>query len=214
MRPFTWRPTAPAATPGLHAGDRLERIEGASVDKALDVSQVLARLGSWSKAKYHLRRGGVEFAPNVLVGEAPFDRARMYEYLVGFAYLTIGLFVYFRRGSAQKAGHFYVLCLASFVFLCFHYVGKFNSFDKVIYYGNLAGTLLAPTVFLHFCLTFPEPRKWIRGRTRTALLYAPATLLFLVFVGFSSGALKADVSLIELAGCWTACGWCSGLCPT
>jgi two-component system, NtrC family, sensor kinase len=191
-------PHSPGGNAGVHAGDRLERIEGASVDKALEVSQVLARLGSWSKAKYHLRRGGVEFAPNVLVGEAPFDRARMYEYLVGFAYLTIGLFVYFRRGSAQKAGHFYVLCLASFVFLCFHDVGKFNSFDKVIYYGNLAGTLLAPTVFLHFCLTFPEPRKWIHGRTRTALLYAPAALLFLVFVGFSSGALTASVSLIEL----------------
>ena len=191
-------PHSPGGNAGVHVGDRLERIEGASVDKALEVSQVLARLGSWSKAKYHLRRGGVEFAPNVLVGEAPFDRARMYEYLVGFAYLTIGLFVYFRRGSAQKAGHFYVLCLASFVFLCFHDVGKFNSFDKVIYYGNLAGTLLAPTVFLHFCLTFPEPRKWIHGRTRTAILYAPAALLFLVFVGFSSGALTATVSLIEL----------------
>ena len=38
----------------------------------------------------------------------------LYQYLVGFAYLIIGLFVYFRRGSAHKARHFYILCLASF----------------------------------------------------------------------------------------------------
>jgi PAS domain S-box-containing protein len=190
-------PHSPGSNAGLHVGDRLERIDGVAVDRSLDVPQVLARIGSWSKAKYELKRG-VEFSANVLVGEVPFDRARMYEYLVGLAYLTIGLFVYFRRGSAHKAAHFYVLCLTSFIFLCFHDVGKFNSFDKIIYYGNLAGTLFAPTVFLHFCLTFPEPRGWLRGRTRVALLYLPATLLFLVFVGFSSGALTASVSLIEL----------------
>jgi signal transduction histidine kinase/GAF domain-containing protein len=191
-------PHSPGGNAGVRAGDRLERIEGVATDHALDVPQVLARLGSWSKAKYQLSRGGVEFPANVLVGEAPFDRARMYEYLVGLAYLTIGLFVYFRRGSAHKAAHFYVLCLTSFIFLCFHDVGKFNSFDKVIYYGNLAGTLFAPTVFLHFCLTFPEPRRWLRSRARVALLYLPATLLLLIFVGFSSGSLAASVSLIEL----------------
>ena len=83
--------------------------------------------------------------------------------MVGFSYLLIGLFVYFRRGSAHKAQHFYILCLTSFIFLCFHYTGKLNTFDKVIYFGNVAAGLLAPTIFLHFCLTFPEPRKWLRG---------------------------------------------------
>ena len=86
----------------------------------------------------------------------------MYQYVVGFAYLIIGLFVYFRRGSAQKAQHFYIFCLASLSVLCFHYTGKLNTFDKVIYYGNVVAGLLAPTLFLHFCLTFPEPRKWFR----------------------------------------------------
>ena len=191
-------PHSPGANAGVRVGDRLERIEGVAIDRALDVPQVLARIGSWSRARYDLNERGVEFSARVLVGEVPFDRARMYEYLVGLAYLTIGLFVYFRRGSAHKAAHFYVLCLTSFIFLCFHDVGKFNSFDKVIYYGNLAGTLFAPTIFLHFCLTFPEPRRWLRGRARVALLYAPAAMLFLGFVGFSSGALRANVSLIEL----------------
>src|ERR1019366_7919405 len=89
-------------------------------------------------------------------------------------------------------------CLASFVSLCFHYTGQFNSFDKVIYFGNLVAGLVAPTVFLHFCLVFPEPRSWFRGMARTILLYMPAALMFLVFVAFSSGAMKISVPLLDL----------------
>ena len=71
----------------------------------------------------------------------------MYQYLVGFAYLAIGLFVYFRRGSAQKAAAF-LRALSGFVrlsLLPLH--GKLNGFDKIIYYGNLAPAWLAPALF-------------------------------------------------------------------
>src|SRR5205807_8001813 len=113
-------------------------------------------------------------------------------------HLVIGLVVYCRRGSAHKARHFYLLCLASFVSLCFHYTGYFDNFDKVIYCGNVLAGLLAPTMFLHFCLTFPAPRPWIQGRLRTALLYLPAALLFILFPAFSSGTLTIAVPLVEL----------------
>jgi two-component system NtrC family sensor kinase len=183
---------------GLHPGDRLTLINGVPIENAANVTQVLVRIGSWSKAVYHISRRGVDFDTTVIVGEVPLDPAVTYQYLVGLAYLVIGLFVYFRRGSAQKARHFYVLCLASFVFLCFHYTGQFNAFDKVIYFGNLAAGLLAPVVFLHFCLTFPEPRKWLQNRFRVALLYLPAALLFAVFVAFATGALTVAIPLLEL----------------
>ena len=97
---------------------------------------MLATIGSWRQAKYKLTRGGVEFEPTVGVEEAPRDRAMVYQYLVGLAYLAIGLFVYFRRGSAQKARHFYILCLTSFIVYCFHYTGKLNSFDKALAKGR------------------------------------------------------------------------------
>ena len=183
---------------GVHPGDRLASINGVPIENAANVTQVLVRIGSWSKAVYHISRRGVDFDTTVIVGEVPLDPAVTYQYLVGLAYLVIGLFVYFRRGSAQKARHFYVLCLASFVFLCFHYTGQFNAFDKVIYFGNLAAGLLAPAVFLHFCLTFPEPRKWLHSRFRVALLYLPAALLFAVFVAFATGALTVAIPLLEL----------------
>ncbi|MGD0497750.1 MAG: ATP-binding protein [Bryobacteraceae bacterium] len=192
-------PRSGGSTAGIHPGDRLERIEGVEIKKAVNVAQVLASVGSWKQATYSLSRGGREFSVGfVLIGEAPPDRAVLYEYLVGVAYLVIGLFVYFRRGSALKARHFYVLCLASFVFFCFHYTGKLNGFDKLIYYGNVAAGLLAPTVFLHFCLTFPEPRKWLGTPFRICLLYVPGALLFLVYLAFSSGAALTAMSPVEV----------------
>ncbi len=128
----------------------------------------------------------------------PHDWAVVYQYLVGFAYLIIGLFVYFRRGSAQKAQHFYILCLASFIFLCSHYTGQLDAFDKIIYYANIAGGLLAAAAFLHFCVTFPERLPWFHSRIRTAALYLPGALLLAAYLAVSTGAVRNGVPLIEL----------------
>ena len=116
-------------------------------------------------------RSGVDVTFNVIIGEAERDSTLIYQYAVGAVYLAIGLFVYFRRGSAPRALHFFLLCLASFVLSTFHYSGKLNNFDKIIYLGNLVAGFLAPTLFLHFCCIFPEPQKWIRRRGMVALLY-------------------------------------------
>ena len=188
-----------AAQVGIHQGDRLVSVNGAAVEKATDVTKVLSNIMAWGTATYHVVRDGVDFdIKNVLVAEVPVDRAILYQYAVGAAYLIIGLFVYFRRGSASKARHFYILCLSSFIFLCFHFTGKLNTFDTIIDMGNLAAGLLAPTVFLHFCLTFPEPRSWLQQKYRVVLLYAPAALVFLLYTGVSSGTLKFSIPLLEV----------------
>ena len=191
-------PDGPAAKAGLKNGDALLRINGAAIQKAIDVPQVLATVGSWNKAEYLARRSGVEFKATVYIRETPADPAVSGQYLVGTAYLLIGLFVYFRRGSAPKARHFYILCLVSFIFCCFHYTGKLNGFDKVIYFGNVAAGLFAPTIFLHFCLTFPEPRHWFRRKVRVALLYLPPLLFFATWLATTSGTLRIGISLVEL----------------
>ncbi len=192
-------PDSPAAKAGIHQGDYLKRIGGLDIRKAIEVTQALVNVGVWQKADYLVVRGSVEVpVKGLIVGEVPLDRAVLYQYAVGFSYLIIGLFVYFRRGSAHKARHFYILCLASFIFLTFHYTGKLNPFDKVMYFGNVAAGLLAPTIFLHFCVTFPEPRKWFQKPARLSLLYMPSMLLFAVYLAVASGALSAAIPLIEL----------------
>ena len=191
-------PDGPAARAGLKNGDTLLKISGAATQKAIDVPQILAKVGAWNKAEYTASRDGVEFKAAVYVREEPLDPAVSYQYMVGAAYLLIGLFVYYRRGSAHMARHFYVLCLVSFILCSFHYTGKLNGFDKVIYFCNVAAGLLAPTVFLHFCLKFPEPRGWFRSKLWVAVLYLPAALFFALWLAVTSGTLEIGISLFEL----------------
>ena len=158
----------------------------------------------------------MEFKAAVVIGREPLDPAVSYQYLVGAAYLMIGLFVYFRRGSAHKALHFYIFCLASFIFFCFHYTGKLNTFDKVIYFGNVAAGLLAPTVFLHFCLTFRSRAMVARRLGRVALLYVPAACSSCrLRWALPPASLQVGIPLVELRWMldrvWMAA---SDRCPT
>jgi two-component system, NtrC family, sensor kinase len=180
----------PADRAGIRNHDILQSIQAVPVHDTSDVPRRLAYVGAWAKAAYVVRRGGVDVPVSVIVGEAVRGFAIAWQYVVGLAYLAIGFFVYFRRGSAYKARHFYIFCLASFVFSCFHYTGKLNPFDQVIYWGNLIAGWLAPALFLHFCLTFPEPRAWYRG-WMAPLLYVPGAILTLIAGGFAFGLLVA-----------------------
>ena len=134
----------------------LLEVAGKPIANTIDVPQALQQVGVWNKTEYIVRRDNVPVPAQVIVGEGVLDRSLYYQYAVGIAYLLIGLFVYYRRVGAPRSVHFYVLCLASFVLSCFHFTGKLNAFDQVMYWGNVAAGLLAPTIFLHFCLVFPE----------------------------------------------------------
>jgi PAS domain S-box-containing protein len=192
---------SPAAKAGLRKSDRVLDINGKKIEKATDVAQVLVRVGAWSSPTYQIERGGVSFASKVYVRERLSDSALFYQYVVGFGYLAIGLFVYFRRGGAAKAVHFYTLCLASFILSCFHFTGKLNNFDQVIYFGNVLAGLLAATIFLHFCLTFPEPRRWMKWRISVGLLYVPALAIFALYAGVATGVVRTSAPPIEVL--WT-----------
>lgn len=191
-------PGSPGEHAGIRAGDTLLKVQGTPIREAIEVVQVLVNVKPWGKADYLLVRNKVEFTVKLIVGERVPDYTVPYQYLIGLVYLSIGLFVYFRRGNAPKALHFLVLCLISFVFCTFHYTGKLNNFDKVIYLGNVVAGIFAPTVFLHFCLTFPDARGWLRRRGRTALIYLPGTVLLAVTVAIAAGNLQVGIGIIEL----------------
>ncbi|MBI5084239.1 MAG: PAS domain S-box protein [Acidobacteria bacterium] len=197
------QPNGPAHLAGIRPGDLLLRIaplenaQGVVVRQAIDVAQLLRRAGIWGKATYTLDRGGSEITAKVIIADANRDRALYYQYFVGAAYLIIGLFIFFRRTQAPKALHFFLLCLASFIVHTFHYTGKLNSFDTAIYLASVAAGLLAPTIFLHFCLTFPEPRR-LWGPWQLISTYLPALSLMALHLGVAMGVVRTALPLIEI----------------
>ncbi len=173
---------SPAFRAGIREGDRLLAINGDEIHRAVDAVKDIFRAGVWSEASYRLERGGVEFgAQLILVPQDNSGSLRHYLEIVGLLYLFIGTFILLRRWSAPQSLHFYLFCLASFVLYTFSYTGKLNSFDWTIYWLNVVSWILAPALFLDFCLRFPQRLAFLKGRGWSrALTYAPGALLLSV----------------------------------
>ena len=167
----------PGQKAGIKQGDRLVAVDGHNVVDVGSLERQLYRVGVWSKANYSLVRHGVPLeAPLIL---APSDRT-LYGglRLIALVYLGIGIYVLLRRWTAPKSAHFYIFCLVSFIFYSFHYTGKLNDFDWVIYWTNVVAWLLQPALFLHFSLTFPERNRLVRRRPwLIPAIYLPGMLL-------------------------------------
>ncbi|MBV8866944.1 MAG: hypothetical protein JO210_16230, partial [Acidobacteriaceae bacterium] len=184
---------------GIRVGDHLVAIGTTRIHQALDVPRALWTIPLLGQTRYTLRRHGIEFQKGpIYIQAAARDTAVYYQYFVGSFYLFVGLFVYYRRTSAAKSRHFYMLCLTSFMASCFHYSGKLNTFDEVIYWGNLAANLFAPVIFLHFCLTFRHTPRWLQSRGVWLGLYLPSALLLTAIGASAEGALKFQTPLFEV----------------
>ena len=121
------KPGSPGQNAGIHQGDRLlESMAPPSNRPPMWPRSWYASVpGADTKYRHAKPRGGIDRHPG---GRRAAARPRRRLPVPGgVSYLVIGLFVYFRRGSAQKARHFYILCLASFISLCFHYTGKLTA---------------------------------------------------------------------------------------
>lgn len=181
-------PSSPADRAGIEQGDYVESVRGAKIQRDTDVKRVLWRAGPWTEVRYGMRRAGQVFQVSlVTVPQENPTSLEDYLLITALPYLFIGLFIFVRRWNAPRAIHFYVFCLVSFIFYSFHYTGKLNSFDWIIYWGNVAAWLLQPALLVHFALVFPERRGAVWPKI-AAVYVVPAALLSLhVFV--SSGTL-------------------------
>jgi two-component system, NtrC family, sensor kinase len=170
-------PGGPGDKAGVKKGDIIVAIDGVTVATTPRITKLLYRTGAWKKATYSLIRGGVPVEVPVVLQSA--DRSMNIGLrLIALIYLSIGLYVLLRRWTAPKSTHFYLFCLVSFIFYSFHFTGKLNQFDWIIYWSNVVASLLQPALFLHFALTFPEINAKVRARKWLVwVVYAPAAAL-------------------------------------
>jgi PAS domain S-box-containing protein len=187
-------PMGPGDKGGIRIGDRLTAVNQQDVPDTGALTRELYRAGAWSKTTYSVVRNSVPL--DAVVIPVPTDKS-LYNWLrfIALIYLGIGIYVLLRRWTAPSSTHFYIFCLVSFIFYTFHYTGKFNGFDWVIFWGNEVAWLLQPALFLHFVLTFPEKRNFIRKHNwAIPLIYMPGLALFTIYL-FALENLKATESL-------------------
>jgi len=170
-------PNGPGAKAGIKPGDQLLSVNGQDIKNTAGLERQLYRTGIWSKAVYSLIRQSVTVDSNVIL--APADRSlNNWLRLIALIYLGIGLYVLLRRWTATGSTHFYIFCLISFIAYSFKYTGKFNDFDWTIYWSNIVSWVVQPALFLHFVLTFPEKREFVRKHAwMLSLVYVPGALL-------------------------------------
>jgi len=189
-------PNSPADKAGVKQGDLLLTINDAKIGNALEVTQRLGRPGVvWTELRYELVRNGADFIAQVVA--APAEKSSLQNYLrfVGVVYLFIGVFIFLRRWSAARALHFYIFCLVSFIFYTFHFTGKLNSFDQIVYWANIGACLLQAALLLHFALVFPERSGSRRGRWAQLI------------VVYSVPAIIGAVQVLVAGGWWGFVPW-------
>lgn len=187
----------PVGTPGQRAGirtgDILESVDDHSTARVAQLERQIFHVGTFSRSTYSIVRpmpgralaDSPRFPIQVIL--EPVDRSTAQgSRLIALVYLTIGLYVLFRRWTAPKATHFYVFCLVSFVLYAFKFTSAPGAFDQVIFWGNLVATALQPALFLHFAISFSDttesgepfiaPGAGVR-RILAGLLYLPGVFL-------------------------------------
>jgi PAS domain S-box-containing protein len=197
-------PDGPGAKSGIKPGDQLVGVNGQPIKNTSGLERQLYRSGAWQKATYSLVRHSVALDSNVIL--EPADRT-IKNYLRGIAliYLGIGIYVLLRRWTASGSTHFYIFCLVSFIAYSFHVTGKLDVFDLEIYWSNVVAWVLLPALFLHFVLTFPEKREFIKKHPwALGLIYVPGTLLVSMRLAAmrlleASGRLNRAVDRIDLS---------------
>ena len=193
-----------AAKAGIKPGDMLIAVNGRDIKDLPGLERQIFRTGVWSKAVYSLARQGVTLESNVIL--VPADRSlNNWLRLIALIYLGIGVYVLLRRWTAPSSTHFYIFCLVSFIAYSFKYTGKLNDFDWTILWCNIVAWVLQPALFLHFVLTFPEKRQFVRKHPwLLALVYAPGAVLLGVRLGAmqwleATGRLSRNMDRLDIS---------------
>jgi two-component system, NtrC family, sensor kinase len=197
-------PDGSGAKSGIKAGDELVAVNGQKIKNTSGLERQMYHNFVYSKASYTISRGGVTLDSSVIL--VPADRSlNNWLRLIALIYLGIGVYVLLRRWTAPGSTHFYIFCLVSFIAYSFKYTFKLNDFDTIVLWSNIVAWLLQPALFVHFVLTFPEKRQFVRRHAwLLGLAYLPgATLLGLRLAAMrwleASGRLSRNMDRLDFS---------------
>src|SRR5271168_685238 len=177
---------SPGHRAGIRTGDILVSVDDRPTPRVAPLVREMFRTGVWNHATYSILRpvpqsidlnGATRLDIQVYLGEK--DRSiNQGLRFIALVYLSIGIYVLFRRWTAPKSIHFYVFCLASFVLYSFRSTGELGIAD----WGNMVAQALQPALFLHFAVSFSDnyasdQRNRLRRRVLCTLLYVPGIFL-------------------------------------
>jgi two-component system NtrC family sensor kinase len=174
-------PREPGWRGGLRPGDRLLEIDDRPARMAIEAERAVDDVERDGTLSFRVDRNGetVDCPVRPLwVGGG--DAVDWYLAIVALTFLGVGLIVWLRATRARAAVPFALHCQAMFLYLVHKPTGRGGMLDLATYWGDLAGLLLAPALFVHINLALTDDDRGAAGRRlRRAALYAPPFLLFL-----------------------------------
>jgi two-component system NtrC family sensor kinase len=174
-------PREPGWRGGLRPGDRLVEIDDAPARRAGEAERAVDRVPRDGSLLFRVDRYGETVDCRVRplwVGGG--DVVDYYLAIVALTFLAVGLIVWLRATRARAAVPFALHCQAMFLYLVHKPTGRGGLLDLATYWGDLAGLLLAPALFVHINLALTDDDRGAAGRRlKRALLYLPPLLLFL-----------------------------------
>ncbi len=183
------------ATPDIHPGDILLRINQHEILNIGEYTDVLYLLRPGDTAHYVLKdrgTGDVKTVPVTIQQKPIMSIKDFYRLVVAFVYLVIGALILLRHWRVRGSIHFYLVCLFSFSLYLYSYTNRLSFLDYLVYWISVSSLLLLPPLFLHFCLNFPTRQRWAKGNVLTILyIYVPFALLMVVQILWFTGRLAA-----------------------
>jgi two-component system NtrC family sensor kinase len=191
-------PGSPGDKAGIKVGDHLVQVNNNIIHSIADLNKQLYKKGSYTPAAYSLVRNNVPLEVRII--PEPSDKSLNPGLrTIALIYLLIGLYVLLRRWTAPKSAHFYLFCLVSFVLYSYKFTGELNTFDEAIYWLNILATVLQPALFLHFALTFPEKKEFLKtNRWIVPSVYLPGLILLVIQIITIRGHRPSEVLLYQL----------------
>ncbi len=208
---------------GAPCGNK-DRVNDQPTPRVASLGREMFRSGIWAHSTYSILRpvpqsidlrGATRLDIQVIL--EPKDRSfDQYLRFIALVYLSIGIYVLFRRWTAPKSIHFYVFCLASFVLYSFRSTGELGWVD----WSFMVAQSLQPALFLHFAVSFSDSygsdqHNRFKRRLICALLYLPGIFLlglqytairswFIVWIRFRLAISRCTMwSLLSSSGCGT-----------